>query len=562
MYMLDRKSKKRSKENEEVVYLVYTDVVGSSELDKESEKVIKWRKKTFFTQLKSLLGPDQSLVLKSIGDALFILYDSINKDVEENFVKEILYYLHKAFVKTIKPSIRAVVHRITNHKRGKEIKTYLQRCKNKQKNMKYLTDTLEKDIFGKEVNKAARMLSLVHAPAILVSQDVVNQISKQADEKAIKGESINVNYRRKKLILHSPVPVLYMKGVFNYHDEKASRIPYVIWELGVIKDATLAPEFKLNQTFRLITARLSNAVMLANRRDEILQITMEKLSFGNPDLALRFYVDMLWEVTDYFIFQNPEFERKERQIKRNNYLNSLSNLISKTPPENNIQIEGQAGKLTINFNTCSIDKLTYSAGGVPDKEFVISLLVFTSFPDISHQNQIRKLLSRENQSGLVKEIEPQSIQIYQSIKFGGKFIKGLDTGQVFDNFSGFSGKTSILLMFQVYFECLKDADNLASLFEGVEKIEDNNLTVACYGLTAGLIDGFVLYSIDTWEAGLKSILTKFIAVTDAKDFYYKISPVAAFILKPSCNFSTLKNNIRYLQKVFESEEYSNDVPNE
>jgi len=200
--MIDRKNKKRSKKNEEVVYLVYTDVVGSGKLDLDPKKVVQWRKKTFLKQLRSLLNPEKSLVLKSIGDALFVLYDGVNKSDEEGIIKEILCCIHEAFVNTQKPFIRAVVHRITEHKRGREIKNYLGKMINKQSNMKYLTDTLEKDIFGKEVNRAARILSLVHAPAILVSQDVANQIDPEANKKAIQGLSIDVpKYRNKKWVL-------------------------------------------------------------------------------------------------------------------------------------------------------------------------------------------------------------------------------------------------------------------------------------------------------------------------------------------------------------------------
>ena len=65
-----------------------------------------------------------------------------------------------------------------------------------------------------------------------------------------------------------------------------------------------------------------------------------------------------------------------------------------------------------------------------------------------------------------------------------------------------------------------------------------------------MTDGFVLYSPEqTWEQELKAILEKLVSVGDTGNFYYKICPIAVFILEPIYQYASLKRNIQYLEKV-------------
>ena len=145
-----------------------------------------------------------------------------------------------------------------------------------------------------------------------------------------------------------------------------------------------------------------------------------------------------------------------------------------------------------------IKKIEHIKGDIPKEEFGISLLAFTSFPDIEHNLQTRKLLSGET-GNLISAIEPQSIEVYQNIKLSKELVESLDSDPSSSNFKGFAGKYSILLTFQVYFDSLSDADNLTSLFTDIHEIADDNLKVEFYGLTPGLIDGFVLYTYQPQE---------------------------------------------------------------
>lgn len=107
-------------------------------------------------------------------------------------------------------------------------------------------------------------------------------------------------------------------------------------------------------------------------------------------------------------------------------------------------------------------------------------------------------------------------------------------------------------MFQVYSGSVSQGDNLESLFTDVEKID---LQVAFYGLTPGIIDGFVLYTCSPrkkWEEALNLILMKLTSIVPTGNFYYKICPFAMFILKEIPEFSPLKRNIQYLDELYKN----------
>lgn len=433
----------KPEKDEDVVYLVYTDVVGSTKLDKKDP--IEWRKKSFGEQLDSLLSLENSLVLKSVGDALFVIYEGKDRGLsEQELIKKILYSVWKSFnTADDQARIRAVVHEIKGHQRGAKIAKYLSKQYTKGHKDNFL-EALEKDIFGKEVNKAARILSLVHKPAILVSENVARKITPSAEECATKGNPIPFSLNDQDFVLHSPVPVLYMKGVFDFLEDKDKK-PCVVWELGTNPTPTLASEFKSIQAFRLMTVQLKNATELSEKGNQIATEVLEELSLNSPDIKLRFYIDMLWNVIDTFVFQDISFERKDREIDKNNFLKSLNLLISKGQNCNGgLQIGGQAGKLDIIANKDCIKQSIYDEKEIPHKDNATSLLAFTSFPDIQHEARIRELLSRESlgaqaSTRLITRIIPQSIELYESVKWSETFLSTNNiTDESSSDFKGFS----------------------------------------------------------------------------------------------------------------------------
>lgn len=540
--------KGNSMEKKEVVYLVLTDAVNSCKLDKEL-KPIQWRQFTFKNQLKCLLSSKSipSLALKSVGDALFVIYKPKGNESKENeIVKEILYGVWNAFESTRNDKnnevpIRCAIHRIIDHEKGDKIASHLESSlKETSGNKTHLIEALKEDIFGKEVNRAARILSLVHNPAILVSEDIVNIIDQNANDKDLDSQIIKFEHNNESLIFHSPVPVLYMKGVFDLDEIKVNKKPYVVWELGKNEEPTLMPEFKCHQALRLITVRLKGPQKLSEEIKNITKDTLENLSLLKPDIKLKFYIDMLWKIEDYFIIRAPSIERIRREgtIVADNYLKSLENLFSTKETEGNIRKDGQVRQLIINANRERIEEITYG-NPVPNKEFLIPLLAFTTFPDFEHLTRTRSLLSREELSNSsITEIKPESIEIFGNIKIDNNLINK-------------KGK-NILLLFQVFSSDIEEAENLKELFKNVKVIEDHQFRVVCYGLTRGFTDGFVLYTCqseqDNWNEGLKSILSKVIGDTKAKSFYHKIYPIAVFILEQVSEFPSLERNIQCLKQ--------------
>jgi class 3 adenylate cyclase len=541
--------------NQEVVYLVYTDVKESTGLDKKHNP-IEWRKKAFCKQLTNLLNISGSLALKSIGDALFVIFDKINhKENEELFVKELLHSVWKATQEiTIDDSninIRAVVHRITGHERGRDISAELKAI-NTIGDKSSFENILELDIFGNEVNKAARILSLTHGSCILVSESIANIINNNAIDSAIKGNSIDFSYNGSNFILNSPVPVLYMKGVYDI-EELADHSPYLVWELNIANKERhcFASEFKSIQALRLILVRLINALNINDQKEKIIKETLLNLSLDNPSFTKRFYVDICWKVVDFFLFHDAVFDRIDKSLDPKNYYSSLKKVIKKgVPSKNKISINGQAGRMKIIAVPNSINKLIYSPGNVIDDSNIVALLLFTSCLDNNHSYRIRNLLSNSSSKKLCVSIEPQSIELFKNVIFNDPYIDYfLDKDPGDTTMHAFSKKTCLLIVFQIYSAYQKQSNNPNELFNGVAEIDDG-LNVAFYGLTTGLTDGFVLYTCNTdWKAGLLSILKKLICPIENSNFYMKVYPLSIFILEEYSDFVPLKQNIKYLKDI-------------
>ncbi|KKM21952.1 hypothetical protein LCGC14_1630260 [marine sediment metagenome] len=220
--------------NEEL-FLIYTDVVGSTPLDEGNEDPISWRETSFLEQLKMLLSIENSLALKSIGDALFITVKSDTTSVESRklLCKKVLACTYKAYTKSKKAGIkstlkkeikiRAVVHLINEHYFGDRIANKIINAIKKgdiddadMKKSGLLIKALQEDIFGTEVNKAARIQSLVKSDAILVSEEIARIIEDEDVkyiEKKIKLGYISFEYNKEKYRLHSSVPVIKLKGL-------------------------------------------------------------------------------------------------------------------------------------------------------------------------------------------------------------------------------------------------------------------------------------------------------------------------------------------------------------
>lgn len=265
---------------------------------------------------------------------------------------------------------------------------------------------------------------------------------------------------------------------------------------------------------------------------------------------------MLWKISDYFVMQDPLFNRKCRQ-GADNIFKFLEHLIpnklkNEGEDDKKIRLNGQTGILNISVDSEKF-KVEYQRDTKMLEEFGMFLLAFTSFPDNGHMSLTRQYLSKENIDGkFVATIEPQSTAIYSTIITTESFIEKLNEDKSSTIFIHFGEKKYILFMFQIYFNSLAEADDIDKLFYNIKVIEDDNLKVEFYGLTPGLIDGFVLYSYKTdRDEILRIILDKFFSARK-KDhiFYGKVYPLAVFILEAENKFLPLKRNICYLRRLF------------
>lgn len=548
--------------NGETIYLVYTDVKESANLDNRfQDNCIEWRKQAFCDQLKNLIMPHKPTILKSIGDALFVIYENSRpQETKADRLKFILHCVWKATqdinYKQCKISIRAVVHRIEGHKRGNAIAQILIK-KNILKSNSAFTCILRKDIFGTQVNLAARILSLSHGSCILVSNDVASIINKDSTLFAKRGKNIPFEYKSQTYSLHSPVPILYMKGAFN-NNKSITHDPYLVWELEPLKveeTPHFASEFKSNQSFRLILVEMRSSKNIAREQASIASEAIKMLSFNKPNEKMIFYVDMLWEVIDYFHLHDATFDRITGKIDPDDYLKSINELITKRLSKRSVSILGQSGVLSFSVNKNGIKNVYYKTQdkNISPKAYLTPLVAFTSYPDINHGTLIRKMLSKDHLNSEILHIEPQTIEIFRTIEFKKETLAKYMQKDASTDFRAFSGKRCILLIFQIYFKFLEEADSPLKIFKEVEAI-DKSLEVAFCGLTSGLTDGFVLYICSNdknkkddvnWRNGIRIILDKLISIRK-ENFYSKIYPLAIYILEENSGFVPQKRNIKYL----------------
>lgn len=615
-------------EEKKAVYLVITDVVGSCDLDRKigsNGSILKWRDECFKRQLSKLLTLDEALALKSIGDALFIIYEVPYRSELENrkLATKILNYLWKAFdeVKTkciieaqgtpydkedeekLEVKIRAVVDRIEGCERGKKIAEHLEKLKQRRKklgNIDFLKLTMAKDVFGNEVNRAARILSLVRQPAVLVSDDVAKQIKEDTKEYAKKGKPIPIKRVGKDLILHSPVPVLYIKGISDTDEDQPREdsenangngttedkqneevvSSYIVWQLGKEKvnaEAVLAPEFKQNQAFRIINTFLKKPISggedsLETKRKKILCEASSILGLDNPSLEFLFYCDFLWLIEDYYIFRNPSFDRDTRdRINSEDYFQTLGFLTDDKPltrkkgdPANTqkYRIKGQLTDIIITTAKEAIRDIDIIRREKA-KKFFNPILVFTSHPDVKHRSRVRKdFFSKKREisdDDIISALKGVSIPLYKGLRFNLNIftkipLSNKPRSEFYDGFS--RNNCNILLLFQVYFDSLEEGDSQA-LFAGLDSdaVNHSGLYYLCSGLTPGIMDGFVIYDTDNWKDGVDSILQNLIIPEPKVSFYKKIRPIAIFILEYRNNYFEgyypLKKNLQYLIKVKE-----------
>lgn len=580
-------------------YLIYTDVLGSSKIDyviqssdndktefektakKETQtkidKILNWRKKTFTHQLKSILNSDYNcFVVKSIGDALFIKVTEIPEDKEEEKIlcTKILEMVYNASLEQvivddaneIKINIRTVVHKVINHKTNLLLDyndIFMQPTHIQKQKCNLFIKTLQKDIFGNEVNKAVRIQDLVKGKAILVSDNIVKLF---ASDEVYLGrintyENISIN---NSLYFHSPVPILFLKGCYDYIKEEGSRL-LTVWQLansrviGPDTKSTLAIEFKSYQMFRMLNCNfkddsfvnikididkiikeINSSFFYLKKRIEEEQ-TVENI---NRYFINKFHNALIFKIYDFYSLSPIDFTRKDcandTDIRKN---------IEELVP-NFETIKGKQSILNISILDTTSIEVTKSVINTKNTKNFIPILLFSAFPSQKYASYGKKFLQDEiTVEGYSRiSIQPQTIPIHEKVNISKYFQNELNREPDVNSVK-IDGKF-ILVFFGVH-NATDDADS-DKIFNEIDHTNfDEDYKIIAYGLMPGNIDGFILYKLinpnSTFMNGQKcniiaKILTKFYKYPSSS-VYKHTYPLSLFLLESIEDYTPIKTNI-------------------
>jgi len=533
----------------EKIFVIFTDVVDSCKQDKNSKSnFIEWRKDSFFKQLHKFLVKKEREVIKSVGDALFVkstFTGSPSKlDVE---------YLLKGLVDIFQECKKDKAVRITIHCLDKQYEhgvklaealegTTLSTCGNKS--VLSFINGLRSDLFGTDINKAARIQGLAKKPTILVTEDVVKLLKIKADCKSHEFNGCK---------LHHPVPVTYLKGIFDYSEKNKKGVEskkYIkVWELSssnADNNLVLSQESKQFHVLRFLNAVVDftspDDDTPENRSNVINEIYKEANSkifeIEERKELQQFHTDIKYIIHDIFRFSKIDFTRpssnkscaspfdnfKEfRKIKNTEIvISSLLNTLKVTGDSN--------GKLNCTMSQKKFPNKTLS---------FIPYLLLASFPNQETASKLRSIYSYKASEVLgsdkVKIIEPQTIQLYKHVNISNSKEE-----------SRVSNELNILLFFGVYNEHIDAADE-EKLYS---QCEISLMEVFAKGILSGLVDGFIIYktSRNTMLKDISQILNKLFAQnsTKNKSFFDYVFPISIFTISAE---KVNESNIKILKMV-------------
>jgi hypothetical protein len=564
------------KQKIESVYLIFTDVISSCEIDNKGVK--NWRTDAFYRQLKHLLQPQNSVALKSIGDALFIVIEGNNTKVKDIFAHlcdavekyEVTNNGNKLLVK-----VRAVMHKINmdNHTNGVEIidniNNNLTTITDIQDKSKRLTTALDKDIFGIEVNKASRIMSLLTGAAILLTEDVVRAFCEE--EKHDYDDILKNKYHSigNEMVIYSPFPILKLKSFESSINVKS---PLKIWHLAkhLSLDSTLSYEYKKRHSFRLLTTVTEDSVLdletLKNYRNSII----EKLQ-GNNLFSFPIYTDFFWNVIDYVELTNMDFSREHSNNP--NKFNDLYAQKCKNEAhhfyEYNLKFDKQNKFLEFEIRRDE-NKRKNEMGNTSH----LTSLVIDSFSDKDSSQSYRDLYCFNNSdSSSISSIVPQTIDIYKNINITEK--KGINQNEetqicnkFLEIFKAEQGRF-LLVFFRYFMDEVDNAENkYKTLFmANIPEKNEIRLQPIMKGHIAGLIDSFVIFQIldkqnrdkiEPFKMATNVLLDFIFNAVDKRSsnkvFYNYSYPTSIFFLKNNNQFKFNEDNLKYLIKISESKD--------
>ena len=562
--------------SQESVYLIFTDVVDSSAMDNDSSAK-QWRNQVFCHQLEHLLKPQNAIALKSIGDSLFIVIKELGAAKILDIFKYLCDALNNFKIEDKSVEIRAIMHKIdmATHTHGQTIADHINatiKDKDLLGKSEHLRKTLERDVFGIEVNKANRILSLLTGAAVLLTKEVVEAycVDKSKYDAFLKKKH---NEIENGMSIHSPFPIISLKS-FN---EVKIETPLIVWHLSKTTSThtTLTQEYKKKHSIRLLTAVTKNPVTTLTQMKDCRKNVICKLRSDDLTKAFSFdfYTDFFWDLVDYVDLTSMDFSREHtnRTLKYHDlYLPKYKN-IARASEETQRKEAKEAHhfyKYDVTFEITKHDTAPKFAGFTMDRNAehrqkeagntsLITSLVIDSFSDKCNSQSNRQLYDFKGNE-TEKDIEaiiPQSIDIYQNIDINGdvEFCSG--------KFKKESSR--FLLVFFRYF--MDNVDEAERTYKNLFKdnvncpASDSGITLnpLMKGHITGLIDAFVIFEIhDTQNreqhTPFKIATYNFlnyainIAPNAGKTFYKNCYPTSVFFLKKNETFDIDERNLAHL----------------
>lgn len=536
--------------------IVFTDELGSTSKSAElygkklneelsTEEYKKTLVKTtcdLFT--KQIRGLEQSstgdwTVIKTIGDSLLIKF-AHKSGVFSDSLNECLCSLFKVWTE-FEGKIRVACHLtdfecvVTGQDDLKCLKEGLALQEKEGVGVGHVVRSIDEDIFGFPINKAARLAHIPESGLFVVSNEVMEKITDKRNlqshisDKTPHIFTLGFGTTTKK-VQAFPVPVVNAKGVKpsivtknnlteesleEYYSERELEEletyldPWFVWEIEPMPDMPMSEEppkslrvqLKELQTLKIVAGDFSQDHNVFEKK--VCEVFTSILSL-NP---CKFFVDFVFEVNGQYQLCISDILRKFK--------------LRKTVEEDSRYLL-EDGWFDVRAEAKS------------ERGLIPYYVMFISTPDIKVNRMLRSYFTPKEKSGGKKKwsIEHISYDIY-----GNLYIK---KPKLLVNKEGVNNNY-FLLLFQIRREYLEHATNLNEFFETSNqpiqdeyKLNNGNDCYCCaYGLIRGEFDGFLLFCSEGNQQqdlnALKKLITE--EVQFQKTFYHKISPIFLYDLK-------------------------------
>lgn len=507
------------------ILIVITDEVGSIPRDekllqkREEGKIsqeqyknhlFQSRNNLFINQMNGLTKPEKGWrVIKTVGDSLIISFKptSLEEELKEcigslfkvwkHFRRELRVACHLAYLKDILIDEDLV-----------PLRNSLERLKSKTDIcLSPILSSIDWDIFGSAMNRAARLAGLPKRGLFIVSQEVMEVINDPNDLKQNIRERTSVGLKLngcENTVRAYAIPVVKIKGLECLYTYKK---PWFVWEIAPFKKngerSVFAVENKEFQTIKILLARFYQKVKFNNRNKPniIEHQPEEKIREALLDCESNpFFIDFMFDIEKRFSLYHPSLDRV---------------------------FEDQDSKIADRGWESTISE---EANVFP------YYIMFTSAPNESVHKEIRDYF-RKFSRNFYFYFQVITLDIYGNIEF---FLKQEQPYKQIMNC-----KQYYLLLFQIRSSYLEFSDDIVGFFkkERLGPLKSlyygggYELFVIAFGLIKGESDGFILFGTKNEEDIMGTVKDFLLSetITNLRYgflFFHKIAPLYLYKLKP------------------------------